>query len=338
MNNYIILLFIILILCLGIQYYFYTISFAYGLRSFANFWMPIDFQSSSIHREPMTTLDEKYLYVLSQQMDSQGKYFVPSGYYDIGNNFMATIPPGYTITSDNTGIISNNITDIMQIPQDTDGNYTIPVGYYKINDTQMASIPYGFIVNKNGTGITINPTLNIINSPIGQNSPTTNLTDSSYNDLIKYNSNNFDINYHENLKFDDELKGLKTRAIYYEPGAFKYGGSTYVPNYEESIYLSKNTIHSTITPYESSPNIHKNICIEYKHYPNRLENACNNLDKNTCKLTDCCLLLGGEKCVSGNNQGPYMKYNYSDFLIKNRDYYYYHGLCYGNCPYYTTVN
>jgi len=312
-NKYIILLVLLLILCLGIQLYFMNVT------------------------ESMTTsLDDKYLFVLSQPMDSNGKYYVPSGYYNLGNNTMATIPPGYILTSDSNGIISNNITDIVQIPNDANGKYTIPSGYYKINDSQMAKIPYGFTINNSGTGITLSPAINVINSPISQNAPTTNLTDASYNSLIKYNSNNYDIQYHADLSYNDELNGLKTRAIYYEPGAFKYGGSSYVPNYEDSIYLSKTTLLSTVTPYENSPNIHKNICIEYKNYPNRLENACNNLDKTSCKLSNCCVLLGGEKCVSGNSQGPNMKYNYSDFMIPDRDYYYYQGLCYGNCPYWTS--
>jgi hypothetical protein len=42
-------------------------------------------------------------------------------------------------------------------------------------------------------------------------------------------------------------------------------------------------------------------------------------------------LFGGAKCVAGNDRGPSIQSNYSDFLVKNRDYYYYKGKCYGNC-------
>jgi len=65
-------------------------------------------------------------------------------------------------------------------------------------------------------------------------------------------------------------------------------------------------------------------------------NTCNNLDNNACKMTGCCVSLGGTKCVAGNEQGPTMKYNYSNYLVKDRDYYFYKNKCYGNCPYYDT--
>jgi hypothetical protein len=61
------------------------------------------------------------------------------------------------------------------------------------------------------------------------------------------------------------------------------------------------------------------------------EQKCLQQDVNTCASTECCVLLGGEKCVAGNANGPSMKSNYSDFLLVNRDYYYYKGKCYGNC-------
>jgi hypothetical protein len=47
--------------------------------------------------------------------------------------------------------------------------------------------------------------------------------------------------------------------------------------------------------------------------------------------TSCCVLLGSSKCVSGNENGPIMKANYSDVFIPNREYYYYNGRCFGNC-------
>ena len=197
----------------------------------------------------------------------------------------------------------------------------------------MAIIPYGFKLNSNGTGITLNPLTSVINSPISQNSPTSNLTDGSMNSLIKYNSNNYNLKYHDDLSLNDQLGEIHPNPIYYQPGTFKYGGSTYVPTYEDSVYLSKTTILPTASPYKKESS---DICSEYKFQPNKLENACNNMDTKTCKTSKCCVLLGGSKCVSGNDQGPTMKYNYSNYLVKNRDYYYYNGHCYGNCPFYET--
>jgi len=55
------------------------------------------------------------------------------------------------------------------------------------------------------------------------------------------------------------------------------------------------------------------------------------LDNETCPSTDCCVLFGGTKCVAGKKAGPSVQSNYNDTKIKNRDYYYYKGKCYGNC-------
>lgn len=294
--------------------------------------------------EGLITLDSQYTKIFPQSKDSNGNYYLQSGYYNIGNNQMALIPNNYIITTDSTGVVTNNQPDFINIIQDNNGNYTVTDGYYSINNNpnaplnMMAIIPYGFKVNTSKTGITLNPTLNPINSSLSQSSPTSNLGDASYNSSIQYNSNNYNIQYHEDISMNSDLLGLQENAIYYQPGAFKYGGSTYVPNYEDSVYLSKTTYLPTTASYNNGidPN---NICNLYSNYPERLENACNNMDNGTCRrLSPCCVLLGGSKCVSGNQQGAKMKYNYSDFLIKNRDYYYYLGNCYGNCPQYDVKN
>jgi len=123
---------------------------------------------------------------------------------------------------------------------------------------------------------------------------------------------------------------------YYQPGSYRFGPSSYVPTYEDSIYLSttSDTTISDSARYASydSPNLKGGICSYNKNSPDKLEDACLALDKNTCASTTCCVLLGGSKCVSGKESGPIMKANYSDRFIVNRDYYYYQGKCYGNCP------
>ena len=62
-----------------------------------------------------------------------------------------------------------------------------------------------------------------------------------------------------------------------------------------------------------------------------IEQKCNSLSNDICASTSCCVLVGGEKCVQGNENGPTKKVIYSDTTIKNRDAYYYQGKCYGNC-------
>jgi hypothetical protein len=73
------------------------------------------------------------------------------------------------------------------------------------------------------------------------------------------------------------------------------------------------------------------FCKQNANFPDLLEQGCNILDKNVCASTSCCVLLGGEKCVSGGEQGVTMKANYNEPSITNKDMYYYQGKCYGNC-------
>ena len=80
------------------------------------------------------------------------------------------------------------------------------------------------------------------------------------------------------------------------------------------------------------------ICSHYKDQPEKLEEECAKLDKNVCGSTSCCVLLGGSKCVSGTAQGPTSNLNYGDITIRNRDFYYYKGKCYGNCVSQTTTS
>jgi hypothetical protein len=136
------------------------------------------------------------------------------------------------------------------------------------------------------------------------------------------------------LKPDDttsEADKLSNNINYYEPGTYKYGSSTYVPSYEDSIYLSKTTGKSTVTDFIDESSIKGGICNHYKDMPEKLEEECGKLDSNLCAATSCCVLLGGSKCVAGNARGPVSKLHYGDITIRNRDYYYYKGKCYGNC-------
>jgi hypothetical protein len=141
--------------------------------------------------------------------------------------------------------------------------------------------------------------------------------------------------YVKKLDITDKL-GTVT---YNEPGYFRFGPSSYVPNYEDSVYLSRLTDVNWKTPVvdlASTAGISSaqlgGFCSFNKTNPGQTELECNKLDKNTCAATSCCALLGGQKCVAGNESGPTMKSNFSDIYIKNKDHYYYQGKCYGNCP------
>ena len=124
---------------------------------------------------------------------------------------------------------------------------------------------------------------------------------------------------------------LASSSIYYEPGVYKFGSSTYVPSYADSIYLSKTTGSSIASTYLDQATMKGGACSYFKDQPLKLEEMCNSTDKNNCGAMSCCVLLGGAKCVSGDANGPYNKTNYGDITVRDKDYYYHTGKCYGNC-------
>jgi hypothetical protein len=126
--------------------------------------------------------------------------------------------------------------------------------------------------------------------------------------------------------------GSKTEINYNESGYFRYQPSHFVPNYEDSVYLSRTTGLSTTKPVENTSLKMGGFCEYHKHSPIKIEQECGKLEKDSCASTSCCVLLGGSRCVGGDEKGPTMKANYSDITILNRDHYFYKGKCYGNCP------
>lgn len=91
------------------------------------------------------------------------------------------------------------------------------------------------------------------------------IIDMSDNSITHYNTNNYNVEYHDSIATIAEqndlnngdsgiawvkdssgkkvalpvIKGVEY-TTYYKPGYYKYGGDTYVPSYEDSIYLSKS--------------------------------------------------------------------------------------------------
>ena len=246
--------------------------------------------------------------------------------------------------------------DIFPIP--TTG---IPDGYYRLSATTMAKVPYGYMATTDKSGIVAltksatysnyqktNPDGKANNIP--DPTQTTDFSNTKYqNDISKI----MDIEYHES---EDQLRNRVSDPIgstwifdkdgnkvlypatnvqgsitYYTPGAYPFGTSNYVPNYEDSVFLSKITGLSTTMKVKPTADMLGGFCANYKNQPDKMEEACKNTDINTCASNNCCVLLGGSNCVSGNELGPYKKTNYGDIFIRNKDFYYYQGKCYGNC-------
>jgi hypothetical protein len=173
-------------------------------------------------------------------------------------------------------------------------------------------------------------------------------------DMLKYSPDNLDMQYHSDPQAQPDAKDnlvgykivknsrgenvevpyaeIKGETLYHAPGSVKFGPSSYVPNYEESVYLSKLTNESPFSELVQSSD-QNGFCKQYAQSPEQLEEKCNQLSHEICSSTNCCIHFGGAKCVAGNEQGPLMHYNYNDPMVKNRDFYYYKGKCYGHCPY-----
>jgi hypothetical protein len=124
---------------------------------------------------------------------------------------------------------------------------------------------------------------------------------------------------------------LGAGSTFYEPGTYKFGSATYVPSYADSIYLSKTTGRSSTSSYLDPATMKGGACSYYKNQPEKLEEMCLAIDNNNCGAMSCCVLLGGSKCVSGDALGPRNKLNYGDITLRDKDYYYHDGKCYGNC-------
>jgi len=63
-----------------------------------------------------------------------------------------------------------------------------------------------------------------------------------------------------------------------------------------------------------------------------LEKSCNNLTKQNCGLTSCCVWTNDDKCKAGNISGPTFNSNASG-KTNSLDYYFFQNKCYGEkCP------
>lgn len=157
-----------------------------------------------------------------------------------------------------------------------------------------------------------------------------------------YDSKDLSVQYHsdpintthdeyvfQDASFNDQIYIPKS---YYTSGAFPYGPATWEPSYADSVYLSKTTNEYTMLPVISTQLLQRGFCAEKDTDKEKVEQICKQLGTDVCSSTSCCVLLGGTNCVSGDRGGPTYKANYSDPYLQRKDFYYYQGKCYGNCP------
>jgi hypothetical protein len=164
----------------------------------------------------------------------------------------------------NEGFDSNT-----NIPQDIPNDGKIPDGFYKISDTQITKVPYGYRANDDKDGI-IAATQSAFwvdyakNYDNGNVDLTVQSIEASKN---QYKYNDYTTTYHASAEDIQKQGGMfdssfgtvmvldpcgnkvlipynpaQSLPIYYTPGSYLYGASTYVPSYEDSVYLSRSTL------------------------------------------------------------------------------------------------
>ena len=97
-----------------------------------------------------------------------------------------------------------------------------------------------------------------------------------------------------------------------------------IPQGLSTTYDLNNEQVASYTPYQM-----RGFCNALNSTSDTIEEKCNKLDPMACANTACCVLYGGEKCVSGDERGPtFQQTSYKDTKIENRNKYYYMGKCY----------
>jgi hypothetical protein len=267
---------------------------------------------------------------------------IKDNYYIDASGLLGIVPYGYTVSTDKHSFIPK--TNAAKYESVIYGN-TNAIIDASINYIQglIASTPTSKKVLIDGYQQEIKDLqqqkINVINN---------NTTSST-----SYNHDNLNITYHADplaetppdanslavgqmwiKDSNGELKSVpygsvKNTTLYNASGSYVFNPPSYVPSYEESVFLSKGS--NPFSLIENKSDSESDICTNTQSSAINRETKCNALDSTKCAKSNCCVLLGGQKCVAGNETGPVIQSNYSDITIANRDYYYYRGVCHGNC-------
>ena len=139
---------------------------------------------------------------------------------------------------------------------------------------------------------------------------------------------------------DDSYGKINGDLTFYAPGTFMYGSDNYVPSYAASVLLSPMLgVNAPLKPLVGegqggSLTSKSSVCspgsgasvLEKESY-------CQKLSPMDAAGRECCVVLGGEIPMAGNDQGPYNRAIYTNPIVSGaKDYYLYLGKCYGNCP------
>jgi len=268
---------------------------------------------------------------------------IQPGYYIDASGYLEVVPYGNVASTDKFSYVPSTKKGLYEQAAVSSTNTQINAEIAKLKQ-QIASTSKEDTFTLNGLQQKI---LNLQQQQI-------NTMDSSSTSNSNYNSDNFDLTYHADptkqeqpdesyagagkmwVKIDGSLvavpySDVSNTTLYNSSGSYTFNPASYVPNYEESVFLSKLTNQSTVAETHNLATNQNGFCASTQTSTIERDAKCNALDKNICASTDCCVLLGGEKCVAGNQSGPTNKTQYSDTTVLNKDYYYYRGECFGNC-------
>lgn len=223
---------------------------------------------------------------------------LPRGYYKINTNEMAAIPDHYYIyDEENMALIPNGFIAAEDKTYIFRASDELKSQIDKVDDYD----PSDFSSYRENTGAA--STTPVPTTPIVTVHPTTNPE-------------------YINTIVDQQNEVLRERTDTGSMGQYHPS-----PSYS---HFDNHTITNT-TALENTPGMLGGFCEQNKHSALEIEKKCSTLGKDVCASTNCCVLLGNETCVSGNERGPSYQDHYRNPMIPNRDYYYYKGKCYGNC-------
>lgn len=222
---------------------------------------------------------------------------IPDHYYIYDSDHMAEIPTGYQASEDKTYIF--RISDETQSMIKRSNSYTATdLSTYRPDSGKFTSstVPYANPQSRDPIQFSLD----------GQKNTFRN--DDSYyiNTLINQ----------DNDSIREQRNESGTMGDYRASPSYSF--------YDNHTIITAKTLHDT-------PGMRGGFCVQHGHSQLELEKQCSKLDKDMCASTNCCVLLGNDTCVTGNEHGPSYQDHYRNPLIQNRDYYYYKGKCYGNC-------
>lgn len=169
----------------------------------------------------------------------------------------------------------------------------IPPGIYYTDSSKTAFsiLPYGKIADlTNGYGMVTDPKLD--KKTIDFNYATSNYRDISNNYEVQFhddirdiqNQNDmYDLNFGETRVLDQNgdmiilpKAGAQSSVTYYHPGEFPFGSATYVPNYEDSVYLSNVGYRTKFGEKDDSGEYEykKSTCKAYGDLKRKMDNYC----------------------------------------------------------------